>query len=448
MSRNPQLSRRAVLRGIGTAVALPLLDAMQPSLAWAAPTGQAAPRRMAFFFVPNGVHMPDWTPKRVGYDYDLPFILEPLGALKNDILVLSGLTHDKGRVNSDGAGDHARSASVFLTGSQPRKTHGANIRAGVSVDQVAARKIGHLTRFPSLELGCDRGANAGSCDSGYSCAYSSNISWRSETAPVAKEINPRMVFERLFSNQVTGEAAKSLAKRNRYRLSILDFVAEDARGLQARLGTADQRKLDQYLTSIREIENRLAQTEQRAQKLAGIEPPDGVPDEYQDHLRLMCDMLVLAFQADLTRVATCMFAGAGSNRSYRLVGVPDGHHDLSHHGGDPVKHAKIRKINRFHVTQFAYFLNRLKSIQEPDGGSLLDNCMIVYGSGLSDGDLHNNENLPVFLAGHGGGTLRGGRHVRYDQETPMTNLFISMLDRVGAATDYIGDSTGRLPDLV
>ena len=437
-----------MLRGLGTAVALPFLEAMKPALALAEASGRPSPpKRMAFLFVPNGVHLPDWTPKESGRGFELPFILNPLQEVKDDILILTGLTQDKGRANDDGSGDHARACSAFLTGAQARKTHGADLRVGVSVDQIAAQKIGHHTRFPSLELGCDPGANAGNCDSGYSCAYSSNISWMSSTTPVGKEVNPRLVFERLFSDEATGQAARNLARRNRHRASILDLVAEDARSLQARLGRADQRKLDEYLTAVRQIERRVGHSDHQPHDLTGVTKPSGIPETYEEHVRLMSDMLVLAFQGDLTRVATFMFGNAGSNRSYPSIGVRDGHHDMSHHGGDPVKHNKIRQINRFHVIQLAYLLERMKSIKENDGSTLLDNCMVVYGSGLSDGNRHNNENLPVLLAGKGGGNIRTGRHVRYEQETPMNNLFLSMLDGVGAPTASLGDSTGRLGQL-
>lgn len=453
MTQRGQINRRTVLRGFGTALALPFLEAMTPgtvfSAARAATSVGVPPKRMAFFFVPNGVHLPDWTPQREGFDYDLPYILEPLARVKDDVSVLTGLTHDKGRANGDGPGDHARSASVFLTGAQPRKTDGANIRSGISVDQVAAQQIGRQTRFASLELGCDAGRNAGNCDSGYSCAYSHNISWQSETTPVAHETNPRLVFERLFANNVADDADKSRQQREFFRQSLLDFVNEDARRLRNQLGRADQRKLDEYLTGVREIERRIQRSESGArptQGLSDLTKPAGIPDDYAEHIRLMCDMMLLAFQGDLTRISTCMFARAGSNRSYREIGVPDGHHDLSHHGGDAAKHAKIRQINRYHVAQFAYFLERLKEIPEGDG-TLLDNCMIVYGSGISDGNRHNNENLPVILAGSGGGEIDSGRHVRYDEETPVTNLYLSLLDRIGAPVDWLGDSTGRLPRL-
>jgi hypothetical protein len=407
---------------------------------------------MAFLFVPNGAHMPDWTPTSVGYDYKLPYILEPLSKVKNDLLVLTGLTHDKGRANDDGAGDHARSASVFLTGSQPRKTDGENIRSGISVDQVAAQEIGKATRFPSLEVGCETGRTVGNCDSGYSCAYSRNISWAGEASPMGKETDPRLVFERLFGSDKQSEANEGRARREMLRKSILDFVATDATSLQRRLGGSDQRKLDEYLTGVREIERRIELAEKESAphpegtRADGFQRPRGVPKEYADHIRLLCDMLVLAFQTDSTRIATFMLADEGSNRNYRQIGISEGHHELSHHQGDPKKHAKIRDINRFHVTQTAYFLERLKSIPEGDG-TLLDNCMIVYGAGISDGNRHNNENLPIVLAGRGGGTIDPGRHVKYEFETPMTNLFLAMLDRIGAPVDFLGDSTGRLRGL-
>ena len=448
MSKNWQLSRRTALRGIGTAVALPFMDSMVPTQALAAATSEAMPKRMAFLFVPNGVNLAHWTPERSGYGYDLPSILAPLRTIQSEVSVLTGLTHDKGRGNGDGAGDHARSASVFLTGAQPRKTSGGNIRSGRSVDQAAAQAIGEATRFPSLELGCESGRNSGNCDSGYSCAYSHNISWASETLPVAKEVDPRAVFDRLFGD-ASKEEKKSQDERSFFRRSLLDYVSEDAKRLQKRLGQRDQQKLDEYLSAVRSIERRIEASE-KANSIDpieyGFEKPSGIPKEYGEHLRLMADMMVLAFQTDQTRIATCMFGRAGSNRSYRMINVPDGHHDLSHHGNNPEKLEKIRKINHFHVQHLAYFLERLKAIPEGDG-TLLDQCMIVYGSGLSDGNRHNNENLPVLLAGRGGGTLRPGRHIRYREETPMTNLFVSMLDRVGVQVPYLGDSTGSLPNL-
>lgn len=448
MSSNREFTRRTVLRGLGVSLALPWLESIAPRALAATASGPASPQRMAFIFVPNGVHLPDWTPQLSGYGYDLPFILEPLARLRDDVMVISGLTHDKGRANGDGPGDHARSASVFLTGAQPRKTDGSDIRSGVSVDQVAAQAKGHETRFASLELGCEPGRSAGNCDSGYSCAYSSNVSWSSEATPVGKETNPRFVFERLFGDAAPNKRDPNAERRHALKQSILDMISDDARRLQNKLGQSDQQKLDQFLTGVREIERRIERTDEEPKISVDVDYPipKGTPADYGEHVRLMCDMIVLAFQTDRTRIATFMFGDAGSNRSYRPIDVPDGHHDLSHHGGDPVKHAKIRKINRFHISQLAYLLERLKNTPDASG-TLLDNSMICYGSAISDGNRHNNENLPILLAGHGGGSIDSGRHVRVAPETPMCNLFLSMLDRFGAPVDFLGDSTGRLSGL-
>lgn len=440
-----KLSRRTVLRGLGVSLALPWLEATG-TIAKAAVVSPA-PTRMAFIFVPNGVVLDHWTPKTEGYGFALPSTLEPLAPMKDDLLVLTGLTHDKGRANGDGAGDHARSASVFLTGSQPRKTDGEKIRSGISVDQMAAQAIGQKTRFSSLELGVDPGRMAGNCDSGYSCAYSSNISWSSESTPVGKEVNPRLVFERLFAGGKPSEVDKSQQQREALQKSVLDFIADDAKRLQSKLGRNDNRKLDEYLTGVREIERRIGT---RIAKPVSVDIdyaiPDGIPGDYQDHMRMMCDLMVLAFQTDSTRIATMMFANAGDNKNYRMIGVPDGHHDLSHHQNDAVKLEKIAKINRFQVQQLSYLLQKMKSIREGER-TLLDNSMVVYGSGISDGNRHNHDNLPILVAGSGGGTIETGRHVRYDLETPVCNLFMSMLDRMGVSTPFIGDSTGRLPGL-
>lgn len=440
-----KLSRRTVLRGLGVSLALPWLEATG-TIAKAAVVAPA-PTRMAFIFVPNGVVLDHWTPKTEGYGFALPSTLEPLASVKDDLLVLTGLTHDKGRANGDGAGDHARSASVFLTGSQPRKTDGEKIRSGISVDQMAAQAVGQKTRFSSLELGVDPGRMAGNCDSGYSCAYSSNISWSSESTPVGKEVNPRLVFERLFAGGKPSEVDKSQQQREALQKSVLDFIADDAKRLQSKLGRNDNRKLDEYLTGVREIERRIGT---RIAKPVSVDVdyaiPDGIPGDYQDHMRMMCDLMVLAFQTDSTRIATMMFANAGDNKNYRMIGVPDGHHDLSHHQNDAVKLEKIAKINRFQVQQLSYLLQKMKSIREGER-TLLDNSMVVYGSGISDGNRHNHDNLPILVAGSGGGTIETGRHVRYDLETPVCNLFMSMLDRMGVNTPFIGDSTGRLPGL-
>lgn len=453
-----QISRRTVLRGLGTAIALPWLEAMSASPALlAAPAGAtgseaAAPLRMAFFYVPNGAHMADWTPKEVGSDFALPYILEPLSAYKDDLLVVSGLAQKNGAALGDGGGDHARALSTFLTGCHPFKTDGANIRAGISVDQIAALKVGGQTRFPSLELGIDRGAQSGSCDTGYSCAYSSNISWRTESTPMAKEVNPRLVFDRLFTSQNATGTAASRARRDFYKKSILDYVSEDAATLKGRLGISDQRKVEEYLTAVREIERRvdLASNQNQNSKTGGDFPqlarPSGVPREFQEHVRLLSDLMVLAFQGDVTRISTFMFANEGSNRSYAFIDVPEGHHDLSHHGNDPKKHEKIKKINRLHISQFAYVLNKLKAIKEGEG-TLLDNSMIVYGSGISDGNRHNHNDLPVLVAGKAGGSIQTGRHMKVADNTPLNNLYLSLLDRMGTPVDQFGDSTGRVEGL-
>jgi Protein of unknown function (DUF1552) len=438
------ISRRMVLRGLGTSMALPWLEAMVP----VARAGVvAAPQRLAFFYVPNGVHMPDWTPAASGPIVGMPEILRPLTPFKDDLLVLTGLTQDGGRDHGDGPGDHARSMASFLTGIHPRKTSGLGIKAGISVDQLAAQKLGKATRFPSLELGIDRSAQSGDCDSGYSCAYSSNISWRSESTPMAKEVNPKSVFDRLFDGQLVHESAEARVRREKYRKSVLDFVAEDARQLRGKLGQVDRQKVDEYLTSIRELEGRLNRTDKAvAPDLKGVRRPGGVPKDNREHIRLMFDVLALAFQTDSTRIATFAYANEASGKSYRFIGVPEGHHDLSHHGHDPEKQAKIKKINTYHVEQFAYFLDKLRSIREGEG-TVLDHSMIVYGSGIGDGDRHNHDDLPILVVGKGGGTIQPGRHLVYPKNTPLNNLYLSMLARAGAAAPSLGDSTGPLPSL-
>jgi hypothetical protein len=443
MTKHLHISRRTVLKGLGTTVALPFLEAMLPATAFGAPAAKP-PLRMAFVYVPNGKVIPDWTPKTEGAAYELSPTLQPLAPVKDKVAVMTGLAQRKAFANGDGPGDHARAMATFLTGCQAKKTAGADIKVGISVDQVAAQQIGKLTRFPSLELGCEQIRDAGNCDSGYSCAYSNNLSWRSESTPNYKEINPRAVFDRLFGN---GKADPEQDRRDLARKSILDFVAEDAADLKRQLGGADQRKLDEYLTGVREIERRLAQLQPAAPGQVNYPRPVGYSrDKYQEHMRLMGDLLALAFQGDLTRIATLVFANDGSNRSYRFIEVPEGHHDLSHHGNDKEKLAKIQKINRFHVEQFAYLLQKLDGIQE-GAGTLLDNCMIVYGSGISDGNRHNHNDLPILLAGKGGGTIKTGRHVRYPRDTPLNNLYLAMLDRMGAPVDVLGDSSGRLTGL-
>ena len=446
----PNLRRRTFLRGVGAAVALPLLDAMPlggfgPAAARAADGAARGPVRLAFTFFPNGVNTAKWFPEKTGRDWELTPTLEPLKDFRDDVTVLSGLAQRNADALGDGGGDHARNAATFLTGVHPLKTSGANIRAGRSVDQVAADLIGRETRLPSLELGVDRGRNAGSCDTGYSCAYSNNVSWRSPSQPTAKEINPKLAFQRLFGTGGAGDAAE---RRLAERRSILDLVADDAAALQKRVGGNDRRKLDEYFSSVRDVERRIERTlDAPAVEVPEIALPPGVPQDISEHIGLMYDLQALAFRTDVTRVSTFMLANAGSNRSYPEAGVNDAHHHISHHQRDERKLADIAKIDRFLAEHFARFLKTLK--ETPDGeGNLLDNSLVLYGSAIADGDRHSHKDLPLLLAGRGGGAVESGRHRAYESETPLNNLFLSMLDIAGAAgVEEFGDSTGRLGGL-
>lgn len=448
----PRLARRTFLRGAGAALALPWLDIMAPGaarlLAGEAAAAAELPTRVAFFFFPNGAIMPDWTPSETGSTFEFSKTLKPLEPHRQDLLVMSGLAHDKARSNGDGAGDHARSCAAFLTGSQPRKTSG-DIRAGQSIDQLLAERIGHLTRLPSLELGIEGGRQAGSCDSGYSCAYSNSVSWKSASTPMGKETNPRNAFERLFGRSDDNKARE---ERNFYRKSILDFVSDDTRKLTPQLGQNDRRKLDEYLTSVREVEQRIERASHQRPKEPPTDftPPTGIPEDLTDHIRLMYDLLLLAFQTDTTRVATFMLANEGSNRVYKPIGLNEGHHQMSHHRNDKDKVAKLQQIDQYLIEQFSYFLGRLKTVKEGENGkSLLDQSALVYGCAISDGNRHRHEDLPILVAGSGGGTIQPGRHIRYS-ETPMTNLFLSLTDRMATEGEVkeFGDSTGRLGQLV
>lgn len=433
-----------LLRSIGTAIALPMLDAMTP--AFAAPNKSAAktPTRMAFVYVPNGIIMPDWTPAAEGADFEFKRVMEPMAPFREHLTVLTGLTQNGGRALGDGPGDHARAAASFLTAAHPKKTAGADIKIGVSVDQVAAMKIGSSTRFPSLELGLEDGRLVGSCDSGYSCAYSNNLAWRTENSPLPPEINPRLVFERLFGSGDDVEDAASRARRLKYHKSILDEVSSETQSLKGTLGATDKRKLDEYLYSVREIEKRIETNEKDSRQIAPpFAKPEGAPLDYGEHSRLMYDLMTVAFQMDATRVMTFMMGREGSNRAYRELEISDAHHGLTHHRGNEEWIEKIRKINRYHVEQFAYWINKLKNT--PDGeGSLLDSSMIIYGSGLADGNRHTHHDLPVLLAGKGNGTLKPGRHLKYELNTPMADLFVAMLDRMNVPVESIGDSKGKL----
>ena len=442
-----KISRRNILRGAGALVTLPFLETLAPKMA-VAQTVPVRPIRMGFMFVPNGVNMEHWRPQGAGKLGALPATLQPLEAVKDNFSVVSGLSQMKAFANGDGPGDHARSAATWLTGVQARKTAGSDIQVGISVDQVAAQALGSRTKFGSLEIGCERGALAGNCDSGYSCAYSSAISWRAESTPNSKEVNPRVLFERLFGSPDEIESAESQAKRRQYELSILDFVREDAEALHRRLGTRDQQKIDEYFTSIRDIESRLKnyEAQNKSLSLEGMQVPRGVPQDRGAHIRLLGDMMVLAFQADLTRICTFMFANEGSNRAYKELEIPDGHHDISHHGNAPDKLQKKAEIDLYHAQQFAYILDRMSKIDDGNG-TLLDNSMILFGGGISDGNRHNHDDLPLILAGRGGGGVPVGQHLVYPNKTPLSNLFLNMLDKVGVQMDHLGDSTGKLQGL-
>ena len=417
-------------------MALPMMESALPA---AQATGGLHPKRMAFVFFPNGAIVPNWKPKGEKNKWELSPTLSALAPHKDQISVFTGLTQHHGRANGDGAGDHARCASSFLTGAQPVKTAGADIKVGVSADQAAAELIGGQTKLPSLELGIERGRNSGNCDSGYSCAYSANVSWKTATTPTAKEIDPKLAFERLFG--VPGE--RNDTTRNRFRKSILDMVAEDAGALQKRLGRTDQRKLDEYLTSVRELEQRIEREATSKAEVPDYKVPEGIPRETVKHIRLMYDVMALAFQTDSTRISTLMVGNAGSNRSYPDLGVRGGHHSLSHHRNDEGKMADISKIDAFLVNQFSYFLDKLKSVKEGDG-TLLDNCMILYGSGISDANRHTHHDLPILLAGTGGGQFKANQLRAYPDDTPLNNLFLSMCHMAGAKLKGIGDSTGAL----
>lgn len=447
MSRHPKLERRTFVRGLGTVLGLPLLEAMIPGTGYAAGS-ISTPKRMAFVFVPNGVIVPDWEPKGEGSNWELSPTLEPLAQVKEKVCVFKGLAQDNARAKGDGPGDHARSSAAFLTGAHPVKTGGVDIKVGQSVDQVAAEKIGTQTRLPSIELGTEGGRNAGQCDSGYSCAYSNNISWKTASTPMAKEINPKLVFERLFGSVDDRDAAKGRAKRNEYRKSILDLVSDDASQLKKQLGQTDRRKIDEYFSSVREIEQRIERSREddSKRKIPEMNLPNGIPKQLDEHITLMFDLMALAFQTDTTRVATFMMANEGSNRSYPMIGINDGHHHLSHHQNKQDWIDQLKKIDKYLVGHFAKFLEKLDGIREGNG-TLLDQSMIVYGSAIADGNRHDHHDLPILLAGRGGGTISSGRQLSYPKDTPLNNLFLSLLDRMDSGIDQLGDSTGRLKGL-
>jgi hypothetical protein len=450
------LNRRNFLRGLGTCIALPALESLQPfnRLAFGAepglnagttPTG--APLRAAFVFFPNGAIPSAWWPEGVERDFKLGATLEPLEASRARIQVLGQLDHQCADGGRDGGGDHARGNGVFLTGVRLNKS-ATDVRCGISIDQVMAAQVGHLTRFPSLELTCDNVRKSAGCDSGYSCAYQYNISWKSQTTPMTPEANPRLVFERLFGSGKPGERADNAKRRLHDQRSILDFVMEDARQMQRRLSARDNEKITQYLAGVRDIETRIEKAERFGDGSdPGILTPSGIPTSHKEYVELMYDMLLLAFQTDSTRVATFVLAHDGDNRSFSEIGIPEGHHDLTHHQNKSDRIEKVAQIDRWYVEQFSRFLAKLDAEKDFDGNSLLHNSMILYGSGNADGNRHTHSNLPMILAGGGGGRLTPGRYVRHGSK-PASNLFLGMADRIGVrGLERFGDSTGQLDNI-
>jgi hypothetical protein len=435
------MPRRAFLRGAGTMLTLPLLDSLVPALTAQSRTAANPPPRLGFVYIPHGAVMDKWMPSATGSAFEFTPVLQPLAPYRERLLILSNLSHHQADSLGDGGADHARSSPTFLSGVHPRRTEGEDIRAGITIDQIAAQHIGQSTRYPSLELTTeDMTGVVGACDTGYSCSYMNTISWRTPTTPLPMEINPRVVFERLFGDGGTPAERRASVQEDR---SILDEITREIPGLQNDLGPRDRARLSDYLDNVREIERRLQIAErQSATSLAVPGTPIGVPDSYDEHARLMFDLLALAYQADQTRIFTFMLARELSQRSYPQVGVPEPHHATSHHQDDPVKLARLVKIQTYHVTLFAHFLEKLRSI--PDGdGSLLDHSLILYGSSMSNSNLHNHKPLPILVAGN----VKGGRHLKFAEDTPMANLLVALLNRAGVPQDQVGDSTGPLAEL-
>jgi hypothetical protein len=440
------VNRRTLLRGMGAALALPWMESL-PALARAGTASSKPPVRMCFWYVPNGVHLPAWFPEHEGALVDLPETLRPLSFARDSLNCFHGLTHNTALTNGDREGcGHGQGSASFLTGAQAYQTQDA-VRVGISADQVYAHHVGKATRLPSLELGCEsaRSGNA----FGYSGTYKTHISWRTQTSPAPYEMNPKLVFDRLFTKGNSSQTRATVADRDFYRRSMIDYVLDDANRVHGRLAKTDQRKLDQYLTGVREVEQRIQHSASTG-GLSGIDfpRPAGIPEDFDEHLRLMCDLMVLAFQTDSTRVSSFMVTKEATDRNYPWLGFSDGHHELSHHAGDAEKHRKLREIDRYHISILAYMLEKMAAVEEAGGTTLLDNSMVLYGSGISDGDRHDHVNLPVIVAGKGGGSLRSGQFLKCRQETPMSNLLLAMLQQAGVPVDRFGDSTEPLPGLL
>jgi hypothetical protein len=439
------LPRRTFLRGLGAAIGLPLLDAMIPAFTATAKTAAAPVHRLGFVYIPNGAIMDKWTPAAEGSAFELPPILESLAPFRDQLVIVSGLEQANAYGLNDGSGDHSRAGAAWLSGVHPKHTEGADIQGGRTADQIAATVLGKDTQLASLEVGLEAFEMVGMCENGYSCVYLNTLSWRTPTTPVFPEANPRVVFERLFG---TGGTPAERATQRRQNSSILDSVTASMNRLQKTLSASDRARVMEYLDAVREIERRLQKTEeQRATSVAIPDRPVGVPEAWEDHAKLMFDLQVAAYQADITRVITFMLGRELTGAVYPNCGVPDGHHNLTHHRYDPVKVAKVEKINTYHVKLFSdYYLSKLRST--PDGdGSLLDHLLLLYGGGISDGNLHDHSNLPLLLIGGSGGRLKGGRHLKYPDKTPMTNLLVSTLGKVGVPLEHLGDSTGRLSEV-
>ena len=430
------LPRRTVLRGLGASLALPLLDGMVPAFAALRTTAAAPVRRLGVVYVPNGMMMPHWTPPSEGAGFEFPTILKPLEPFRSHVQVLSGMH------GVESEGPHARSSTRFLTGVPSKPDDGSDLRGGVSMDQLAGRVHGRETQLATLELALDGRDFAGSCDDGFSCAYTNTIAWANDVTPLPMENNPRAVFERLFGDTGSTDPAIRRARLER-DASLLDSVTDRAADLSRQLGAGDQAKLDQYLDAVRDIERRIRMAEaQSDRELPVVAQPAGIPDAVGEHAKLMFDLMALAWETDLTRVVTFMMGREITGRTYAEIGVPDAHHPISHHQRDPEKLAKLTKINQYHVQLFSAFVDRLANTRDGDG-TLLDHSMIVYGAGMADSNSHASANLPILLAGGGAGT--GGRHVRYPEDTPLANLHLSLLDKMGVPIESLGHSDGRLP---
>lgn len=444
MMHKLSLPRRTLLRGLGASVALPLLDAMVPAGTALAKTAASPKTRLGFIYVPNGQALVNWIPEKTGNQFDLKPIMKPLEGLRSHLTVVSGLSNLEAESRGLTTGPHTRCGSVWLNGVRPKRTEGADVQAGKTVDQYAADTLGADTTLRSLEMALESNYNVGNCDNGYSCAYVNTFSWRTPTVPLPMEQNPRVIFERLFGDGETVDARRRQMRRDK---SLLDAVTAEFAGLQKSLGPSDRRMVGEYLDAVREVERRIQRAEQRSEATpSNLTAPIGVPEVHAEFAELMYDLMRLAYQADITRVVSFQMAREQSAQTYPWVGVPEADHDMSHHGTDPEKTLKRTKINTYHVSNLAKFAEKLKNT--PDGdGSLLDHVMIMYGSGIGDGNVHSCHNLPLLVMGTGGGQLKGNQHMQYAMDTPAMNLGVTLLAKAGVNVDKVGDSTGVLAGL-